>query len=77
MNLTLPDAAKADEVLHIVDAVFALVDMLAAGKVVLRPETRTKIRKVREDVVNDIKQEEVKEKNEEVSRVNPTQGTCH
>ncbi|KIK97155.1 hypothetical protein PAXRUDRAFT_136887 [Paxillus rubicundulus Ve08.2h10] len=67
LNLTLPDAAKADEVLHIVDAAFVLVDILAAGKVVLRPETKTKIKKVREDVVNDIKQEEVKEKKEEAA----------
>ncbi|KAF9247065.1 DUF1682-domain-containing protein [Melanogaster broomeanus] len=67
LNLRLPDVGEADEVLEMVEAVFALVDMLATGKVVFRPETRAKIKKVREDTEKDIKQEELKEKTEEAA----------
>ncbi|KAF9221986.1 DUF1682-domain-containing protein [Gyrodon lividus] len=67
LNLTLPDVPKANQVLDIVDAAFALVDMLANGKIVLRPETKAKIKKVRENIINEIKQEELKEKKEEAA----------
>jgi hypothetical protein len=66
LDINLPDPKHAHDILPLVDAVFALVDLLAAGKAVLRPETRAKIRKVRENVIKDIKEDEVKEKKEEV-----------
>ena len=66
LDINLPGPQHAKDILPLVDAVFALVDLLAAGKVVLRPETRAKIRKVREDVEKEIKEDEIKEKKEEV-----------
>ncbi|KAG8218454.1 DUF1682-domain-containing protein [Butyriboletus roseoflavus] len=67
LDINLPGPHRAKDILPLVDAVFALVDLLAAGKVVLRPETRAKIRKVREDVEKEIKEDEVKEKKEEAA----------
>lgn len=66
LDINLPDPKHANDILPLVDAVFALVDLLAAGKVVLRPETKVKIRKVREDVEKAIKEDEIREKREEV-----------
>ncbi|KAH0839735.1 DUF1682-domain-containing protein [Lanmaoa asiatica] len=68
LDINLPDSQRANDILPLVDAIFALVDLLAAGKVVLRPETRSKIRKAREDVEKEIKEEEIKEKKEEVAQ---------
>ncbi|KAN0097646.1 Protein of unknown function (DUF1682) domain containing protein [Tylopilus felleus] len=65
LDISIPK--HPDEILPLVDAAFALVDLLAVGKVVLRPETRVKIRKVREDVEKEIKEEEGKEKKEEAA----------
>ncbi|KAF8559089.1 DUF1682-domain-containing protein [Imleria badia] len=65
LDISIPD--HADDIIPLVDAVFALVDLLAAGKIVLRPETKGKIRKAREDVEKEIKEDEVKEKKEEAA----------
>ena len=67
LDISIPQ--HPNDILPLVDAVFALVDQLAAGKVVLRPETKAKIRKAREDVEKEIKEEEFKEKKEEVCPV--------
>ena len=64
LDISIPE--HAEDIIPLVDAVFSLVDLLATGKVVLRPETKAKIRKVREDVEKEIKEEESKEKKEEV-----------
>ena len=66
LDINLPDSKHANDILPLVDAVFALVDLLAAGKVVLRPETKTKIRKVREETTKGIKEDETREQREEV-----------
>lgn len=66
LDIALPDPGHANDILPLVDAVFALLDLFAAGKVVLRPETRAKIRKMREGVEKEIKEEESREKKEEV-----------
>ena len=62
----MPDPGHANDILPLVDAVFTLLDLFAAGKVVLRPETKAKIRKVREEVEKEIKEEEARDKKEEV-----------
>ena len=66
LDINLPDPRHASDILPLVDAVFALLDLSAAGKVVLRPETKAKIRKVREVIEKEIKEEEGREKKVEV-----------
>ncbi|KAG9317279.1 DUF1682-domain-containing protein [Chiua virens] len=67
LEINLPDSKHAQDILPLVDAIFALVDLFAAGKVVLRPETKAKIRKVRDDVEKEIKEDETREKREEAA----------
>lgn len=82
LSLTVPPSSNAAATLPLVEAVFKLVDVIAAtggwgigkgqgGKSgvglapSLRPETRTKLRAIREKLDKEIKEESVKEKREE------------
>ncbi|KAG6335635.1 hypothetical protein ID866_3451 [Astraeus odoratus] len=61
----LPDDIQ--NVLPLLEATFVLADTLASGKVAFRHDTRTKIKKVRDDVERAIKEEANKEKREEAA----------
>ena len=61
--MRVPPASKAGATLPIVKATFALIDGLE--KLSLRPETRLKLRKTREDLDEQIKKEAEAEKKEE------------
>ncbi|KAL4081882.1 hypothetical protein V8B97DRAFT_2031502 [Scleroderma yunnanense] len=63
--LTFDLPKDVDSILPLLEGTFTLVDVLASGKVALRPVTRAKIKKVREDVEKVIKEEAAKEKREE------------
>lgn len=63
--MTAPPSSKADVTIQLVEGVFKLIDRLDS-KVVLRPETKTKLKKVREELDENIKKEAVAEKLEEV-----------
>lgn len=65
ITLNLP--RDVDDILPLLEGTFALVDLLATGKVTFRPDTRAKIKKVREDVEKGIKEEASKEKKEEAA----------
>ncbi|KAH9853455.1 DUF1682-domain-containing protein [Lenzites betulinus] len=75
LTLALPPSADASATLPLLAAVFQLVDVIAGeGKLpgargglqaALRPETRTKLRKTREDVDRQIREEAAREKREE------------
>lgn len=62
--LTVPPIDKASETIPLVSAMFTFIEGLT--KVNLRPETRSKMKKLREDVDREIREEVVKEKKEEV-----------
>jgi hypothetical protein len=64
LSLTAPPAGAAAVTLPLVRATFQLVDAL--DRLALRPETRTKLRKAREDVVARMRDEVDKEAREEV-----------
>lgn len=64
MSLRAPPAAHVADVTPLVTALFQLVDVL--GKISLRPETKTKLRKGREEVDRTLKVEAEKEQKEEV-----------
>ena len=66
LTLASPPASAAARTLPLVTAVFALVDAL--DRVTLRPETKAKLRKVREDFARAQKEAAEKERREEVSR---------
>lgn len=63
LSLKAPAASDAADTVSIVNAMFAFIDILP--RVNLRPETKNKLRKVREDVDREIAEEAVKEKKEE------------
>ncbi|KAG1768200.1 DUF1682-domain-containing protein [Suillus occidentalis] len=63
--LAVPPADKAAETIPLVSAMFTFIDGLT--KMNLRPETRSKMKKVREDVDKEIREEAVKEKKEEAA----------
>lgn len=74
LSLALPPAHTADVTLPLVAAAFQLIDIMAGegriqgarGGLVaqLRPDTRTKLKKIREDVDKEIKEDAAKEKRE-------------
>ncbi|KAI6047165.1 DUF1682-domain-containing protein [Pisolithus marmoratus] len=67
LTFNLPDSTQGvHHILPLLEGTFALVDLLATGKVTFRPETRAKIKKVREGVEKAIKEDEEKEKREEI-----------
>jgi hypothetical protein len=62
--LSAPSPSHAADTAELVAAMFGLVDSLS--KVALRPETKTKLKKVREETDKDIKKEAERDKKEEV-----------
>ena len=75
LSLRLPSSANASVTLPLVTAAFQLVDIIAGeGKLPgvrgglhaqLRPETRTKLKKTREEVERQMREEAAKERREE------------
>ncbi|KAF9534308.1 hypothetical protein CPB83DRAFT_844026 [Crepidotus variabilis] len=65
LSLRAPDASHAEDTLPLVAAVFQLIDAL--HKVSLRPETKNKLKKTREELDKTIKEEAEKEKKEEAN----------
>jgi len=65
--LTFNLPKDAHSILPLLEGIFALVDLLASGKVTFRTDTRAKIKKVREDVEKEIREEASKEKKEEAA----------
>ncbi|KAF8204994.1 hypothetical protein BJ912DRAFT_1073594 [Pholiota molesta] len=63
LSLSAPPSAHISDVTPLVTAMFQLVDSL--NKISLRPETKTKLKKVREDIDKAIKTEAEKEQKEE------------
>ncbi|KAF7292461.1 hypothetical protein HMN09_01230200 [Mycena chlorophos] len=63
LSLNVPSGSQVAATADLVDAVFQFVDALP--KVSLRPETKIKLRKVREEVDLDIKKEAERDKKEE------------
>lgn len=67
LTLRLPTTTEGmRDVVHLLEGTFTLMDALAAGRVTFRPETRVKIRRVREDMQRVILTEAEKTKKEEV-----------
>lgn len=64
LTFNLPDGINC--ISPLLEGTFALVDLLAAGKVNFRPKTRAKIKKVRDGVEKAVREEEEKDKREEV-----------
>ncbi|EPQ59261.1 DUF1682-domain-containing protein [Gloeophyllum trabeum ATCC 11539] len=65
LALKAPPPSSAQATLPIVSAAFKLIDNLDRAVTNLRPETRTKLRKVREEVDRELRVAEEKEKQEE------------
>jgi len=65
LSLSVPPPSRAADTLSLVTALFALVDALP--KVGLRPETKAKVKKTREEVDKEIKEDSEKEKKDEVA----------
>ncbi|TFK28725.1 DUF1682-domain-containing protein [Coprinopsis marcescibilis] len=63
LTLHLPSPSHAADTVPLVTTVFQLIDNL--NKINLRPETKVKLRKAREEASKDIKEESEKEKREE------------
>lgn len=68
LSLRLPSSAHAGVTLPLVRAVLAFIDALEApgSKFSLRPETRTKLRKTRDELDETLRREAEAEKREEV-----------
>jgi len=62
--LAVPPADKAAETVPLISAMFTFIEGLT--KINLRPETRSKMKKLREDVDRAIREEAIKEKKEEM-----------
>lgn len=66
VSLRLPPASAASVAAPLIKACLALIDQLEApGRITLRPETRTKLRKTREEIDENIRREAEAEKREE------------
>ena len=64
LSLRAPSPSEAKDTVPLVNAVFHLIDSL--NKLHLRPETKTKLKKTREDLDKSMKVEAEKEQKEEV-----------
>ena len=64
LSLTAPPPSRAADTLPLIAALFGIIDSLP--KISLRPETRTKLKKTREDVDKMIKEDSEKDKKDEV-----------
>ncbi|KAF9567297.1 DUF1682-domain-containing protein [Agrocybe pediades] len=63
LSLSAPSGANVADTVPLITAIFQLIDNL--NKIALRPETKTKLKKFREDIDKSIKEEFEKEKKEE------------
>ena len=63
LNLALPSSSAAADTVPLVAAIFQLIDNL--NKISLRPETKSKLKKARDEIDRAIKEESEKEKKEE------------
>lgn len=68
LSLRVPPSSQAEVTIPLVKAMFTLIDNLET-KVTLRPETRSKLRKTREELDAKIKKEAEAEKREEVGQL--------
>lgn len=66
LSLVAPPPGHAADTTALVSALFPFIDSLS--QVNLRPETKTKLRKIREDLDKDLKADSEREKKEEVSQ---------
>ncbi|TFK75889.1 DUF1682-domain-containing protein [Pluteus cervinus] len=67
LNLTLPSSSSGIEATKdLVSSLFVLIDNL--NKINLRPETRNKLKKIREDLDHNLKVDALKEKKEEIEQ---------
>lgn len=64
LSLSLPSSAHAKDSEALVSAIFPFIDALS--HVNLRPETKTKLKKTRDELEKDLRAESEKEKKEEV-----------
>ena len=64
LSLTTPSSAHVDVTIPLVTAVFTFIDSLSRCN--LRPETKMKIKRTREDIDKNLKEEMEREKKEEV-----------
>jgi len=64
LSLVAPSSAHAADTVALVSALFPFIDSLA--QVNLRPETKNKLKKIREDLDKNLKADSEREKNEEV-----------
>ena len=64
LSLSVPPPSRVADTQSLVTALFALVDALS--KVSLRPETKVKIKRIREEVDKEIKEDSEKDKKDEV-----------
>ena len=64
LSLTAPPPSQVADTLSLVTAIFGFIDALP--KVTLRPETRTKLKKARDEVDKAIKEDSEKDKKDEV-----------
>jgi len=65
LSLSVPPPSQVADTLPLITALFALVDILP--KVSLRPETKAKIKKTREEVDKEIKEDSEKDKKDEAA----------
>jgi Protein of unknown function (DUF1682) len=70
VSLTAPPPSRAADTVPFISALFGFIDSLQ--KVSLRPETRTKLKRTREDVDKLIKEDSEKDKKDEVCVFLPT-----
>lgn len=65
LTLRLPSPSEAGATVPLVRAVFALIDTLESPKFNLRPETKTKLRRTREELDETLRKESEAEQREE------------
>ncbi|KAL5527658.1 hypothetical protein ACEPAG_6459 [Sanghuangporus baumii] len=65
LTLRAPPASQSGATLPLVKSIFSFIDALEAGKFSLRPETRTKLRKTREELDEQIRKDAEAERREE------------
>ena len=65
LSLRMPPSSKAGATVSLIKAVFNLIDALEAGRFALRPETRAKLRKTREELDEQLRREAEAERKEE------------
>lgn len=66
LNLTIPPPSRSNDTLPFISGLFTFIDSLT--KVHLRPETKVKLRKIREELDKDLKADAEKDKKEELEQ---------